>query len=104
MKDIEMEVNIAGERLRLTVPFPKQSAVRENESSLRALARELMERQPHSSDKQILAKLAYEFARRYNALKTMRFAELGQAEDLLREVKESLAEGEDEIEALSAFE
>lgn len=85
MKEIEMEVNIAGERVKLTVPFSRQDAVRETEHTLARFAGELWERHPHSSDKQILAKMAYEFARRYIALKKMRAAELEEAEELLRD-------------------
>lgn len=87
MKEIEMEVDIAGERVKLTVPFSRQDAVRETEFSLKDLARNLRERNPRSSDKQILAKLAYEFARRYNALKAMRYVELAEAEQLLIEIE-----------------
>lgn len=87
MKDIEMEVDIAGERVKLTVPFSRQDAVRETEFSLKELARDLRERNPRSGDKQILAKLAYEFARRYNALKAMRYAELAEAEQFLLETE-----------------
>lgn len=82
-----MEVNIAGERVKLTVPFSRQSAVRETEFSLRQLAEDLKARSPISSDKQLLARMAYEYARRYYVLKALRESELSEAEDLLDEAK-----------------
>ncbi|MDE6357902.1 MAG: cell division protein ZapA, partial [Eubacteriales bacterium] len=52
---INIEVNIAGERLSLNVPFPQQDFVRKTESEIKFRLKELRERFPGKGQKELLA-------------------------------------------------
>lgn len=63
--EIKMEVNIAGERLSLSVPFSRQEAVRRTEAELAFLFKSWGEKFPKKSPKELLAMMAYKFAASY---------------------------------------
>lgn len=88
-EDIKMEVNIAGERISLSVPFSRQEAVRKTEAELGMLYRSFGEVFPKKSPKELLAMVAYRFASSYYEL-------LEKREDERKEIRQLL----DETEAL----
>lgn len=60
---VDMTINIGGEILKLIVPFNDQGSVREAETAVNKYCEKLRNNWPDSSDRQILAMAAYEFAR-----------------------------------------
>lgn len=82
---INIEVNIAGERLRLNTPFSRQDQVRRTEAELGLLHRQLQERFPGRGQKELLAMMAYDFASKYFALADQRTEETEEFDRLLEE-------------------
>ena len=80
---ITMKVNIAGERISLSVPFSRQEAVRKTESEMAALYRTLSDKFPRKSPAQLLAMMAYKFASSY-------FDMVGAEQENTREAQELL--------------
>ena len=60
---VEMTINIGGEFLKLTADFDEQNAVRDAEFAVKQYCNRLRRNWPESSDRQILAMAAYQFAR-----------------------------------------
>lgn len=65
---IKMEINIAGERIFLTVPVSMQKAVRSTEQHVSDLYRQWRRDFPRKSDKELLAMMAYQYASYYDEL------------------------------------
>lgn len=65
---IKMEINIAGERIFLTVPVSMQKAVRSTEHHVSDLYRQWRRDFPQKSDKELLAMMAYQYASYYDQL------------------------------------
>lgn len=84
--EIKMEVNIAGERILLTVPFSRQDAVRKTEGELAALYKEWGVRFPQKSPKELLAMIAYKFASSYFDLLEAKSLFTREAQALLDDV------------------
>ena len=82
-----IEVNIAGERFSLNVPLMKQDFVRKIEAEMEFCLRELRERFPVKSQKELLAMMAYHYASNYFALAEQQEREIEEAEELLREAE-----------------
>lgn len=82
-EDIKMEVNIAGERISLSVPFSRQEAVRKTEAELGMLYRSFGEVFPKKSPKELLAMVAYRFASSYYELLEKREADREEIQALL---------------------
>lgn len=93
---IKMEVNIAGERISLSVPFSRQEAVRNTEAELAALYRAWGEKFPRKTPKQLLAMMAYKFASSYYDLIQVQNDEAESAGELL-EFARNLCDGGDPI-------
>ena len=66
--NIRMEINIAGEPMLLTVPFRRQSAVRDIEEQTNMLYRNWRARFPKKTDKELLAMMVYQYASFYDEL------------------------------------
>lgn len=66
--NVKMEINIAGERIFLTVPFSRQDAVRDTEKSIRNLYSAWRRDFPQKTDKELLAMMAYQYASYYEQL------------------------------------
>ncbi len=81
--EIIMEVNIAGERFSLSVPFSRQEAVRHTEAEISSLFRKFGETFPKKSPKEILAMVAYRFASSYFDLVEAREKDKKDALELL---------------------
>ena len=96
---IKMEVNIAGERISLTVPFSRQDAVRNTESELAVLYKEWSVRFPGKTPKELLAMMAYRYASYFLDLKVRHEEELDEVEDLLREAERLCSDKASESEA-----
>ncbi len=90
--EIKMEVNIAGERISLSVPFSRQEAVRNTEAELGALYRAWGDKFPKKSPKELLAMIAYKFASMYFDLMEERKADADDAMELL-EIASRLCDG-----------
>lgn len=84
--EIKMEVNIAGERISLTVPFSRQEAVRKTEYELGKLYRRFGETFPKKAPKELLAMVAYKFASSYLDAVQARESDREHVLDLLHEV------------------
>ena len=82
---INIEVNIAGERLSLNVPFPQQDFVRKTESEIKFRLKELRDRFPGKGQKELLAMMVYHYASNYYSLAEIRENEIEEAEQLLKE-------------------
>ena len=65
---VKMYINIAGEKIRLTVDYDEQDAVREAESQVVRLYDEWRQMFPKKSVSELLAMIAYQFAMYYMAL------------------------------------
>lgn len=65
---VRMEINIAGERIPLTVPFSQQEAVRDAERRVDDLFQSWSARYPGKQPKEILAMVAYQFSAHYGEL------------------------------------
>ena len=73
---VEMTLNIGGESFRLTSEFNRQNNVREAEFAAKQYFNKLRRALPESSDKEILAMTAYQFAFWYQeSLKLQKQAE-----------------------------
>ena len=66
---VKMYINIAGEKIRLTVDYDEQDAVREAESQVVRLYVEWRQMFPKKSVSELLAMIAYQFAMYYMALR-----------------------------------
>lgn len=66
---IKMQINIAGERISLTVGFDEQDAVREAEASVATLFKDWRRMFPKKSVQELLAMIAYQYASYYLALR-----------------------------------
>lgn len=64
-----MEINIAGERLTLTVPFRQQNAVRDTERRVADLFQSCTARYPGKKPHEILAVVSYQLAYLYGELR-----------------------------------
>lgn len=94
---ITMEVNIAGERISLTVPFSRQEAVRNTEAELAHLHRIWKEKYPAKSPKELLAMMLYQYASHCHDLIDERRSALEAAEDLLEETSRLCAGENDDL-------
>lgn len=65
---VKMHINIAGERIRLTVGYDEQDAVREAEKQVVQLFDEWRQMFPKKSNTELLAMIAYQFAMYYMAM------------------------------------
>lgn len=63
-----MEINIAGERLLITVPFASQNAVRRTEKDIQTLYNDWRFKFAKKSDAELLAMIVYQYAYYYNDL------------------------------------
>lgn len=63
-----MEINIAGERIFITVPFSQQDLVRDTERSVAELYTAWRREFPAKTDKELLAMMAYQYASFYQQL------------------------------------
>ncbi len=65
---IIMEINIAGERLQLSVPFSSQGLVRDIERSIADLYNNWRRKFADKADREILVMIAYQYASHYHEL------------------------------------
>lgn len=95
--EILMEVNIAGERISLSVPFSRQEAVRNTETELSMLYRKFGETFPKKSPKELLAMVAYRFASSYFDLLKAREKDLSDVSQLLDDVERLCGDNSDDV-------
>ncbi len=68
-ENVNLELNIGGVRIPLSVDKPKLTAVRETEQELRELFDTWRDRFPSKTTQQLLAMIAYQYATFYRELK-----------------------------------
>lgn len=93
--DVKIEIIIAGEPIRLTVPFDWQNSVRKCERELNALYSDWRAEFPRKTPVELLAMIAYQYAYFYQEL-TERYDRLaeslsytsGRLDDMLNGVSE----------------
>lgn len=85
-ENVKIEIIIAGESVRLTVPFSKQESVRRCEADINALYSEWRSRFPRKTNTELLAMIAYQYASFFQELSD-RYARLTSA---LRDTSDTL--------------
>lgn len=65
---VKMTLNIAGELISLDVEFDEQNSVRDVERDLKSYIDRMRKNWPQISDRQILARTAYQYAKWYHRL------------------------------------
>lgn len=83
---VKMYINIAGERIRLTVDYDEQDAVREAESQVVRLFDEWRQMFPKKTVPELLAMIAYQFAMYYMALRHRQDDMLAQLKDFEKNI------------------
>ena len=66
--NVGITINIVDELIKLNVDFDEQISVRDAEKAVNAYFDKLRKAWPNNSDKNILAMVAYQFARSYHQL------------------------------------
>ena len=89
---VKMYINIAGERIRLTVDYDEQDAVREAESQVVRLFDESRQMFPKKTVPELLAMIAYQFAMYYMALRHRQDDMLAQLKDFEKNIDIALEE------------
>ena len=89
---VKMYINIAGERIRLTVDYDEQDAVREAESQVVRLFDEWRQMFPKKTVPALLAMIAYQFAMYYMALRHRQDDMLAQLKDFEKNIDIALEE------------
>lgn len=89
---VKMYINIAGERIRLTVDYDEQDAVREAESQVVRLFDEWRQMFPKKTVPELLAMIAYQFAMYYMALRHRQDDMLAQLKDFEKNIDIALEE------------
>ena len=89
---VKMYINIAGERIRLTVDYDEQDAVREAESQVVRLLDEWRQMFPKKTVPELLAMIAYQFAMYYMALRHRQDDMLAQLKDFEKNIDIALEE------------
>ncbi len=74
---VNMEINIGGQNVKLTVPFLKQEFVRDTESEIGSLFSSLRKKFPRKDERELLAMIIYQYASYYREL-------LGRHEEAMR--------------------
>ncbi len=67
--NVQMFINIAGERISLNVGFDAQADVREAEESVCELYNKWKKQYPRRSDRELLAMISYQFAHLFLTLR-----------------------------------
>lgn len=86
MKDhekINIDINIGGEPIRLTVPFEKQDFTRDVETEVNSLFTTWRRRFPNKTEKGIMAMMLYQYASYYKELTEKYQAGILKAEECL---------------------
>lgn len=95
MKDqdkINININIGGEDISLTVPFQDQELTREIEDEINALYRQWRHSFPNRSDKKLMAMMVYQYASHYRDLKRKYLDAVKLAMECLGDIDEILDE------------
>ncbi len=94
MADIEdkirMQIEIAGQKIGITVGFDEQDAVREAESSVEELYRDWKKKFPRKSVTELLAMIAYQYASYYLTLRHRQADVVSQLSEIESEIDEVL--------------
>lgn len=91
-----IEVNIYGTRFTVTVPLSGQDSVRATETEMKAYFKKLRDQHQRKSPTECMAMMAYEYAKKYFALRAEHAAVTEEAEDLLRDAALLCGVGGDE--------
>lgn len=63
---VDITINIVGELIKLNVDFDQQNSVRDAERAINIYFEKLRKKWPDNSDKNLLAMVAYQFAKSYH--------------------------------------
>lgn len=77
---VKMQLNIAGEKILLSVPYEDQEHTREVETQLNSLFDTWRKRFPEKSDRELLAMIAFQYAGHYASLLKERSAMISAAD------------------------
>lgn len=91
-ENVKIEIIIAGEPIKLTVPFSRQESVRKCESEINALYSEWRARFPRKTPTELMAMIAYQYASFYREL-TDRYQTLTESMRLTSESLDDILNG-----------
>lgn len=80
--NIQMTINVAGERIALTVPFSEQNHVRDTEKNIGELYKKWSEKFPRKSTNELLAMMTYQYASYYTSLSEIYDSVRQQAQEI----------------------
>lgn len=89
--NIQMTINVAGERIALTVPFSEQNHVRETEKHIGELYKKWSEKFPRKSTNELLAMMTYQYASYYTSLSEIYDKVKDEAEEIETILSKALA-------------
>ena len=85
---VEMTINIVGELIKLNVDFDEQYSVRDAENAVKIYFDRLKKSWPNNSDKNLLAMVAYQFAKSYHQI----IRQQEKAIDLINDINKQIDE------------
>ena len=91
--NVQITINIAGQRIPLTVAFDQQSLVRETERNVSDLYEKWRVKFPRKSMQEHLAMIAYQYASFYLSLSRRMDEAVREAQDLDAEIGRMLESG-----------
>lgn len=86
-KKVNIDIKIAGEPIRLTVPFERQNFTRDVEAEVNNLFMSWRKKFPNRTEKALLAMLVYQFASHYKDLSKSYESAVDKAERCLTQIE-----------------
>ncbi|MDE5870146.1 MAG: cell division protein ZapA, partial [Muribaculaceae bacterium] len=83
---VNMEINIGGQIVNLTVPFQRQDFVRDTEREIDIIFSDLRRRFPRKDERALLAMVIYQYASNYFDLRSKYERALSLASDCERKI------------------
>ena len=85
---VNMEINIGGQIVNLTVPFQRQDFVRDTEREIDLIFSDLRKRFPRKDERALLAMVIYQYASNYFDLRSKYERALALASECERKIDE----------------
>lgn len=94
-KNVKIEINIAGEILKLTVPSSDQESLRKSERAINEYFSDWRNQFPRKTNSEIMAMVAFQFAKYYHELSGRYDALLSRLDGISARLDSLLAETAD---------
>ncbi|MDE5956908.1 MAG: cell division protein ZapA [Muribaculaceae bacterium] len=98
--NVKIEINIAGEPIKLSVPYDKQESVRDCEKDVNSLYSDWRHRFPRKSHSELMAMIAYQYASFFHELSARHeslVAALGNVDRALGDILSPPADSDEPI-------